>query len=868
MPSLPARVLRSRAPVIAVAAGLLTFVVPSQPAGAQATREILIEPNATTNSTIPRIVLDWPEVINSTGITLYRRSKGASSWTAQSGVTTTGYADIGSGSPNFFDAAAAGTAYEYSVNSTRSVAPNTVYGAIVAGYNIPLVNRRGKVLLVVDNTMAAPLAPELAQLQADLAADGWSVFRMDTPREKYLNSSTNPAYYTARSAERQNLRSAIAAYYNTDPFSDWALLIIGHVPVAYSGALNPDGHPEHYGAWPTDSYYADVNGTWTDTYVNVSSAGSRPENINVPGDGKFDQFYLPSPVEMQAGRVDLYNMPAATPAGLNETDLLRQYLVRNHRFRAMITPYDNVARRMIVDDDVFGFANTEAFAASGWRAGINFFGRAAGQVDAADWFATLQSTPMLLASGTGPGEYDSAVGIGFTGSFGTLDSKAVFTLLFGSFFGDWDHQNSFLRAPLAGTSNSLGLSCVWSGRPWTHLNHMALGDTLGYCVRYTQNAENITGAWFQNDYLGNGYFFNWIHIGLMGDPTLRLHSMQPVTGLTATTTATSVQLNWTASPDATAGYHVYRASTPAGPFTRRTSSAITASGTNPTATPTTLTMFTDTGLTAGQSFTYLVKAVRMETTPSGTYANQSLGAYVFGNPGGPETPVNLTAAPGASAGEIVLNWSSATGALSYEVQRSTTYSSGYSTVGTPASPGFTDTGRLGNQTYFYRVRAIGSSFNSGYGFVAATQPYLPPGIAGWRYLNFQTTAATGNAADNADPDHDGLVNLAEYIVGDNPNLPYTITPPISAGQQIVAGEPRLTLTFLHNKAATDPVLTVEVANSIDGTTTDINPLSGTNQYQVLDNAPYAGLETITVQDTQPVSATGERYMRLAIDPAP
>jgi hypothetical protein len=41
-------------------------------------------------------------------------------------------------------------------------------------------------------------------------------------------------------------------------------VLIGNVPVPYSGDLNPDGHSDHDGAWPTDTYYAEMNGTWTD----------------------------------------------------------------------------------------------------------------------------------------------------------------------------------------------------------------------------------------------------------------------------------------------------------------------------------------------------------------------------------------------------------------------------------------------------------------------------------------------------------------------------------------------------------------------------------------------------------------------------
>ena len=39
----------------------------------------------------------------------------------------------------------------------------------------------------------------------------------------------------------------------------------------------------------------------------------------------------------------------------------------------------------------------------------------------------------------------------------------------------------------------------------------------------------------------------------------------------------------------------------------------------------------------------------------------------------------------------------------------------------------------------------------------------------WRLLNFGTTSATGDAADDADPEWDGLVNQIEFATGSDPS---------------------------------------------------------------------------------------------------
>src|SRR5579872_23180 len=148
-----------------------------------------------------------------------------------------------------------------------------------------------------------------------------------------------------------------------------------------------------------------------------------------------------------------------------------------------------------------------------------------------------------------------------------------------------------MRAVLA--TSSYGLTCGWSGRPHWFLHHMALGETIGYGVRLTQN--NGQGGLYQNQINSAA---GLIHIALMGDPTLRMHPVSPINGLTATPDSSGVNLGWTASTDSVVGYHVYHAANPAGPFTRLTSSPVNG------------TSFTDAGGTSG---TYMVRAVKLET---------------------------------------------------------------------------------------------------------------------------------------------------------------------------------------------------------------------------------------------------------------
>ncbi|BDS08794.1 hypothetical protein NT6N_38340 [Oceaniferula spumae] len=500
-----------------------------------------------------------------------------------------------------------GQRYEYRIIRLFSNGPLFSAGYIESGIKIKEVDRRGSVILLVRDTAAAALPTELTQLQKDLAGDGWHVIREDV----------------AASATVTDVKAVISGHYNNPATPDVkSVFLFGRIPVPYSGDIVPDGHTSnHQGAWPADVFYAELDGTWTDTTVDTSIGPARIQNN--PGDGKYDQSFLPSNTELEIGRVDFNAMTQFPNAGTSETDLLQRYLQKNHDYRHLQGNYTSVPRRGLVDDN-FGYFGGEAFASNAWRNFTTFFGNA--NITSADWFSTLDTDTYLWAYGCGGGSYTSAGGIGNSAQFGSTDSKAVFCMLFGSYFGDWDSTNNFLRAPLAGTVNGLGLANMWAGRPHWHLHTMATGRTLGYGARVTQNntGDYITGA-------GAGM----VHVALMGDPTLRLFPVIPASTLTSTSTDGSVELNWTASTDTNIeGYAVYRGQSGAdltGEFTRLNAELVTG------------TSYTDLSGVPGTTYTYMVRAVKLETSASASYLNSSQGIFHTAAPSavtGPE--VNVT----------------------------------------------------------------------------------------------------------------------------------------------------------------------------------------------------------------------------------
>ena len=656
---------------------------------AQTPRDFAIDLSAAASTNSPCLTLNW-SIRRSGNIKyqrIHRRLKGETSWVKLSDLDNaqTSYADSN---------AVTGVEYEYWMERYyTNISPSTAMGYLSAGVNVPMVESRGKLLLVVDSTMVAPLAPEIEQLKADLTGEGWSVQTLTATR-------TDTA---------ANVKAQILSAYNADPDNVKMVYLLGHVPVPYSGYMAPDGHGDHSGAWPADGYYGEMNGTWTDSSVNTTSA-SRNQNDNVPGDGKFDQNSFPNFVELMVGRVDLHTMTRAPSSGASETTLLRRYLRRAHDFRMKQGAYANIPRRSLIRDG-FGQFGSEAFSICGWAWAFTCVGQAPGapidEPASGAWFSGSYAggRDYLMAYGNGGGSYESAASVGHTADFGLKPSRAVFTSLFGSYFGDWDADNNFMRAVLAGnaTGDSLGLTCFWGGRPNRFMHPLAMGAPAAYGMWISQNGSLTGGGGYTpNSYAGT-------HTGLMGDPALRMYAVEPPRNLTAVSANGHIALAWADSTETNLlGYHVFRATTAAGPFTRLTA--------EPLATP----AFTDTTVSAGTSYSYMVRTLKREYTPGGTFDNLSVGA-----------PVTLTAnadaaaVPGAPGQLTVKQFSSTNATLTwvdasasetgFRIERKTNAAGTYAPIGTVAADveTFTDTGVFthGN-VYYYRVVATGAAGDS------------------------------------------------------------------------------------------------------------------------------------------------------------
>lgn len=92
-----------------------------------------------------------------------------------------------------------------------------------------------------------------------------------------------------------------------------------------------------------------------------------------------------------------------------------------------------------------------------------------------------------------------------------------------------------------------------------------------------------------------------------------------------------------------------------------------------------------------------------------------------GNP--PAAPTGLTATAGNAS--VSLTWTGSSGATSYNVKRSTTSGSGYTTIGTSSVASYTDATAANGTTYYYVVTAVNSHGESGDSNQASATPSGP-----------------------------------------------------------------------------------------------------------------------------------------------
>lgn len=521
------------------------------------------DPHVTASAADGGLVLQWNALADAGLVTIYRQPVGATA------ASLLAVLDAGTISYGVEQPVGQRVAYRVLRNQPGGYGGETW---IVAGDLVPFRDDQGAVVVVIDQTNEALLRLRLDEFENDLRDDGFDVVEVVTAR-----GSLAPALKAQLVAAKQQWQGRLRA-----------VVFLGAVPRALSGLQNPDGHPDHYGAWAADPYYADLDGTFTDTFVGGTGAFA-----NDAGDGRFDQSTTPTVVDVAVGRIDFEGMPQfGADAG---TRLLAAYFDKVHDYRSGAV----VVTRQAVSRSSFGYFGGEAFQRAGYRDGTAILGTEPLNVSTADFFPTLVADAgVLLTWADGAGGPTSVAGALTTTDLTTVQLRTRFLGLFGSYFGDWNYQNDVMRAALG---SGLVTHSLWFARPTVFLHALGSLESFGDAFARTQALSFRSMPIYQ---------------ALLGDPTLRLFYPARLVGTLATSVKpASVELQWSAgTATGLLGYHVFR----------KRQGDLTAP-VRLTANPVTLTTFIDATVQPDTSYEWRVVPVVKEKTGSGTFFNHGLG---------------------------------------------------------------------------------------------------------------------------------------------------------------------------------------------------------------------------------------------------
>lgn len=499
-----------------------------------------------------------------------------------------------------------GRLYRYRVLTERKVGEIGLAG----GWRLPPVEDRGVVLLIIDRTQAEALSPELSRWERTARADGWRVRRYLAPRhdDREWRNNTNAI---------ETLRAWVRSEWESSDRRVRGLFLVGHVVIPYGGIAAEDLHTgkgdNHYGAWPSDQYYGDVDGIWTDRepYPTYLPEPTFAATRNVPGDGKFDTRWVPpnadgdTRLEIPFGRVDFAGMLAFGRGASRELGLLRQYFDKVQRYREGRLP----AQPRTVMGLYFGGGPDWDIVPAAYRTGSHLFGFEPEELFQGDLFEMGGETA-VWGFQSGGGHIDrirnglpSMVTTAQIAS-GARQPRVLFAMLLGSWFGDWAvGENNLLRGILG--AKDYGLASFWVRHTEWRFDALARGGTLGDAQLETAN-EVV--QWL-NPNRGTTRTLT-----ILGDPTLRLHPVPPPASLRGKRTSRGIELQWRAPAAAVnPSFCVYRAEPgPDRPWVRLTS------------VPLGETEFVDANPPTDAR--YRVKAVQLIETASGSYTNLGLAA--------------------------------------------------------------------------------------------------------------------------------------------------------------------------------------------------------------------------------------------------
>ncbi len=622
-----------------------------------------------------RVVLNWTNNVGGDTYRIYRKLIDEKAWELQAELTNnpTSWIDYN---------VSTGLLAQYAIvrRKYEQIVPFPVwryvfdkgYASVSVG-ELPAINDRGTVLIVIDDRFIDALAPEIQRFCDDLTGDSWSVIKTNFTGglhlfSKYysdlgysdynsgnssISSAPTDATWKAKVVELKGLIRSVQTNY---PALN-SVILLGHLPVPYSGTQigRYDGHGIYeagapfiktFGnAFPADLYYADLTSgfTWSDTISAPPDSGTGyypyyMEERNDAGDGRFDADYFTGVPDVAIGRIDFFHLNTFVHGAdvssftlwplLNdetrEKELLRRYLNKEHKFRTGSKLY---AKRAITQSS--GAVET------GFNAYLNYEGPFSKVVEPSNvdsnftWYEAGLTNTYLLGGWAGnawwqtntyyPVFQENHSGDNWFGSaeFVLSDVQVVFQMMRKSFLAEWALPFSYLRASLAGLDGLCNFySLPQNGTGTDQFVRMAMGNTIGegfidLTYQYWPPNASLSNSNLWLDYVVSQG--SLVGVSLLGDPTLRLHIIPSPSDVRAIRQSSTDIVSWAGSTGGSVlGYDVLYGLSRNGPFTSSLTTYLPANATSYTNSSTNLY--------------YQVRAVGRETTSGlGTYTNTSLG---------------------------------------------------------------------------------------------------------------------------------------------------------------------------------------------------------------------------------------------------
>ena len=215
------------------------------------------------------------------------------------------------------------------------------------------------------------------------------------------------------------------------------------------------------------------------------------------------------------------------------------------------------------------------------------------------------------------------------------------------------------------------------------------------------------------------------------------------------------------------------------------------------------------------------------------------------------TPTGVAAT--TANGLVTLTWNAIPGSVKFDIKRSTTSGSGYTTIATgyPYNT-YYDSMMAPGATYYYVVTARNFSDESPASAEVSATPLSPE--QEWRNYYFGSPANAGNGADDANPDHDEFTNVWERRFGTSPT-----NGKEPSLQPLVGIDASNQLTFLYRKSKISRKSDFTVQeNSVPGE--GWTPAPGATQL-VSEDATARTLLFAT-----PLGTNAKNFLRLAVTP--